>query len=190
MTRRRVSRLLTIYWIVLWSAVVFRVDRFPLTWVPMYSVYEPKDRFKIKLTDKKRIRRGFRVTHRDGSTTRVGMKKLNIPFGNMRRLYAQRAFGKGPPKFEQGNANLGRMNRWIRGLSQDELSFGPVEWDWRLFRSLNKTLGYEPSDPGFITRIEASYDRLYFTIPEVRLLRRKTKKSTLEWKEEWRERWE
>ena len=51
MTRRRVSRLLTIYWIVLWSAVVFRVDRFPLTWAPMYSSWGPKSTVRTRIVD-------------------------------------------------------------------------------------------------------------------------------------------
>lgn len=189
MSRSAVNRFLLLYFVAVWSAVILRVDHFPLTWAPMYSVYEPKEQFRVRVMDKKKIKRGFRVTHRDGSSSRVGTRELNIPFGNMRRLYAQRAYGKAPPKHEQANAALSATNRWARGLEDEEPAFEPVEWDWRLFRSLNKTLGHEPDDPGFVIRIETSIDVAYFAKPELRLVERKKKRATLEWEETWRERW-
>lgn len=189
MSRSAVNRFLLIYFLAVWGAVGFRVDHFPLTWAPMYSVYEPKEQFRIRVLDKIRIKRGFRVTHRDGSTSRIGPRELNIPFRNMRRLYAQRAQGKPPPKHEQANAALSALNRWVRGLEEEEPAFEPVEWDWRLFWSLNKTLGYEPDDAGFITRIEASTEVVYFARSDLRLVNRKEKRATLEWDETWRDRW-
>ncbi|MFQ5504949.1 MAG: hypothetical protein ACE5F1_09170 [Planctomycetota bacterium] len=189
MDRRAVNLLLVTHLLIVWMGMLFRIDRFPLSWAPMYSVFEPRDRFKVKVMKRKRIKRGFKVTRRDGSTDRVGVEELNIPFGNMRRLYAQRAFGKGPPKHTQGNAKLGPMNRWIRGLGEDEPNFPRVDWDWRLFLSLNKTLGHEPSSPRFITRIKASIERVELSGEDLSLLKRKKKKAVLAWNDEWQARW-
>ncbi len=189
MSRSAVNRFLLIYFLVVWAAVLFRIDHFPLTWAPMYSVYEPKEQFRVRVMDKKQIKRGFRVTRRDGSSSRLGPRELNIPFRNMRRLYAQRAFGKAPPKHEQANAALSAPNRWVRDLEDEDAAYEPVEWDWRLFLSLNKTLGYEPDDPGFVTRIETSTEIAYFARPDLRLVKRKKKRVTLEWDEAWRDRW-
>ncbi len=189
MSRSAVNRFLLIYFLTVCGAVVFRIDYFPLTWAPMYSVYEPKQQFRVRVLSKKQIRRGFRVTHRDGSGGSIGPRELNIPFGNMRRLYAQRAFGKAPPKHEQANAALSAANRWIRGLDDEDSAYEPVEWDWRLFSSVNKTLGHAPDDPGFITRIESSTEVAYFSRPDLRLVERKKKRVTLDWDERWRDRW-
>jgi hypothetical protein len=156
----------------------------------MYSVYKPKSEYRIRVMSKKRIRRGFRATHRDGTSSWVGPEELNIPFRNMRRLYAQRAFGKSPPKHEQANANVDPVSRWSHGLEADDDIYAPVEWDWRLFRSINQTLGHEPSDDAFIVQLEASIQVLYFSKPDLRLVRHKKKKAVLEWKEQWTNRWD
>jgi hypothetical protein len=73
-------------------------------------------------------------------------------------VYSSRIFGTAPPKHKQGNTALGSVNRWIRGLDEDEPNFS-VDWDWRMFWTLNKTLQFEPADPKFITRIESSKQR-------------------------------
>ncbi|MFN2566010.1 MAG: hypothetical protein ABR499_13520 [Gemmatimonadaceae bacterium] len=190
MRRPAVNGLLALYVAVVWAAAVIRIDHFPLTWAPMYAVYKPKNEYRVRLMSKKRIRRGFRATHRDGSTSWVGPEELNIPFRNMRRLYAQRAFGKGPPKHEQANAAPDPISRWSRGLEADDDLYIPVQWDRRLFRSLNKTLGHEPLDDEFITRLEASTEVLHFSKPDLRLLKRKKKRAVLEWQDEWRNGWE
>ncbi len=161
MNRQTVNVILAIYLIVVWGAVIFRVDRFPITWVPMYSVYKVKDTISSKVWDKKRYKKGLRVTHRDGSVSYVSYKDLNIPKPNFRRLYYSRVFGSGPPKHNQGNTSLEPYNRWIRGLGPDEKNFS-VDWQWRMFWTLNKTLGHEPADPKFITRIEASHTKRYY----------------------------
>lgn len=183
MSRRAVNQFLLVWLLTTWGAFLLRVDHFPLTWAPMYSVFKPKETFRIRVMDKKRIKRGFEVTHRDGSTSRVGPDELNIPFRNMRRLYAQRAFGKAPPKHEQANASLGGS------MGDDDAVYGPVEWDWRLFWSLNKTLGHEPDDPGFVTRIEASIEWIYFARSDLHVMKREKERATLEWDDAWRQRW-
>ena len=111
-----VNIVLVLYLIVVWSAVIFRIDRFPITWVPMYSVYQPSETISKSIKDKAAMRKGFRVTHRDGSISYVSYNDLNIPKPNFRRLYYSRIFGHDPPKHKQGNTSLGSVNQWIRGL--------------------------------------------------------------------------
>ena len=188
MSRRAVNRFLVVYLVVIWTAVLLRIDQFPLTWASMYSVFSPKPHTMVRTVDKEQLKRGFFVTQRDGTTGWIGVRELNIPKWNMFRLYYQRAFGSGPNTHTQGNANLDRLSRWVRGLQEGEPNFA-AEWDWRLFWSLNKTLGREPSDPDFIVRIQASFEQAQYAVPEVRLTRRRTNQADLNWKEEWRERW-
>ncbi len=194
MSRRTVNWILISYLVLVWGAVIFRVDRFPITWVPMYSVYKPDDTISSKIWDNKRYKKGFNVTHRDGSTSLVSYKDLNIPKPNFRRLYYSRIYGTGPPKHNQGNTSLEGYNRWIRGLGPDEDNFS-VDWTWRLFWTLNKTLGHEPLDPKFITRIEASLRKRYYRKAD--LLRGDTSHPTIkdrsgliEWKETYLTRWQ
>lgn len=175
MQRHTVNWILITYLIVVWSAVIFRVDRFPITWVPMYSVYKPSDTISSKVWDKKRFKKGLKVTRRDGSTGYVSHKDLNIPKPNFKRLYYSRAFGTGPPKHNQGNTALEAYNRWIRGLGPEEKNFS-VDWEWRMFWTVNKTLGYEPDDPQFITKIETYKDSRYYKKAD--LLRGDTSKAT------------
>ena len=139
MTQSTVNRVLVVYFLVVWGAVIIRSDRFPLTWAPMYTTYRPHDTISIRITDKERMARGILVTHRDGSSSYVTKEDLNMPKWNFWRLYYQRMFGKGPPKHRQGNRSLGTFNRWIRSLEEGQENFS-AQWDWRVLWSLNKTL--------------------------------------------------
>jgi hypothetical protein len=188
-SRRTVNLILIAHLILVWSAVVFRIDRYPLTWTPMYSTYSQSSTVKRRVEDQARARQGFRVKHRDGSTGHVGVRQLNISKWIMSRIYYQRAFGKGPIKHRQGNQNLGTLNRWVRGLGPDEPRF-EVDWTPRLFWTLNRTLGRDPDDPKFIVRIKARETRVEYDPRTLELIDRKTRKSTLKWREEWREWWD
>jgi hypothetical protein len=188
MSRRMVNGILIAHLLVVWSAVVFRIDRYPLTWAPMYSTYSVSKTVKRRVEDQGRARRGFRVRLRDGSTGFVGVRELNISKWIMARVYYQRAFGKGPIKHRQGNQNLGALNRWVRGLGPDEPRF-EVDWEPRLFWTLNKTLGREPGDPDFIVRIFAKDEKVEYDPGTLELLDRKKRKRTLKWREEWRVWW-
>jgi hypothetical protein len=188
-----VNSLLVLYLIVVWAAVIFRIDRFPLTWVPMYSVYKPSETISTGVRDNAAIRKGFRVTHRDGSISYVSYKDLNMPKSNFRRLYGAIIFGHDPPKHKQGNTALGPVNRWIRGLDEHEPNFA-VDWEWRMFWTLNKTLQFEPADPQFITRIEAAHQRRIYQKAD--LLQGDTSKveihtnqAVIDWQEPWGKRW-
>jgi hypothetical protein len=193
-SKRTVTIILVVYLTIIWAAVIFRIDRFPLTWVPMYSVYEPRETISVKVWDKDKYRKGLKVTHRDGSTSYVSYKELNIPQPNFRRLYYSRIFGTAPPKHKQGNTELGALNRWVRGLDDHERNFS-VDWDWRMFWTVNKTLRHEPSDPKFIIRMEADHQkRIYrkddLLQQDVRNVQIDTRQALIEWQDEWLPRWE
>jgi len=193
-SRRTVNGIIVLYLIVVWAAVIFRIDRFPLTWVPMYSVYEPSETISAKVWDKNKYGKGIFVTHRDGTTSYVSPKDLNIPKPNFRRLYYSRIFGSAPPKHKQGNTELGTMNRWVRGLDEDEPNFS-VDWEWRMFWTLNKTLRHEPSDQKFIVQMEADYQRRIYRKADllkgdISKVEIQTRKALMEWNDEWLPRWE
>jgi hypothetical protein len=188
MTRRSVKRFLVVYFAVVWAAMALRIDRYPLTWAPMYSRESGSDTNSSRIVDKERLRQGLRVTRRDGSTDYVSKEDLNITRWHFWRLYYQRVFGSSPNKFDLGNANVDRFNRWIRGLGEDEPVF-QADWEWRVLRSLNRTLGLEPEDPRFIVKVEADYQRRTYWRSDPSRVEIRTKERTLEWRDDWEARW-
>lgn len=185
--------ILVFYLLVVWTAVGVRCDRFPLTWVPMYSTYVPTESIPVVVIDTEDMERGILVTHRDGSKRYVTREELNIPRTHFWRLYYQRMFGAPPAKHTQGNMNLGAVNRWLRGLEEGEPNF-TADWNWRIIRSLNKTLGYEPSDPKFIIGAETAYEiaryrKADLLKKDVSKPERVTLRAHPQWKEHWLKRW-
>ena len=184
MSRSTVNRILAVYFIVVWGAVIVRSDRFPLTWAPMYSTYSPNTKISVRITDKERMARGILVTHSNGSTSYIAKEDLNIPKWNFWRLYYQRLFRKGPPKHRQGNRSLGSFNRWIRGLEDGEANFS-ANWDWRVLWGLNKTLGFEPADPRFIVRAQAEFTRRHYEKADLSNVWQTQEQASLEWQTTW-----
>jgi len=159
LTRRTVNRLLGVWLCVTWGAVLVRSDQFPLTWAPMYSSWEPQEVASNRAVEDAVYMRGMLVTRNDGSTGYVGARELNIGRDHMYRLYYQRSFGQPPVTYVHASRGMSTFNRWIRGLEEgEEEEESADDTEFRLFRSLNKTLGQEPDDPGFIVRIQASYE--------------------------------
>jgi hypothetical protein len=159
----------------------------------MYSVYQPSETISKSIKDKAAMRKGLRVTHRDGSISYVSYKDLNIPKPNFRRLYYSRIFGHDPPKHKQGNTSLGSVNRWIRGLDENERNFS-VDWEWRMFWTLNKTLQFEPAGPKFITRIESSkqsreYRKADLAKGDASKVEIQTQQAVINWQDQWVKRW-
>lgn len=194
MKQRTVSTFLVLYLSVHWAAVLFRVDRFPLSWAPMYSVFKPGETISTRVNDKAAIRKGLHLTHRDGSTSYVSRTDLNMPRSNFKRLWGSLLFGHDPPKHKQGNTSLGSINRWIRGLDQDEPNFD-VDWEWRVFWTVNKTLGLEPTDPGFVVRVQSAHDRWVIQKEDLRngdtsQVEVLELEAVLEWQDSWAERWD
>lgn len=193
MSRNTVNIMLVVYLLVVWTAVAVRCDRFPLTWVPMYSTYTPNESIPVVVIDRNNMERGLLVTRRDGSKGYVTREELNIPRTHFWRLYYQRMFGAPPAKHTQGNMSLGAVNRWLRGLEEGEPNFS-ADWDWRIIRSLNKTLGHEPSDPAFIVGAETEYEVVRYQKRnllerDVGSPERVTLRAHPQWKDEWVQRW-
>ena len=187
MTRSTVNRLLVAWLCVIWGAVLVRSDSFPLTWAPMYSAWEPEEVASNRVVETDVYMRGMLVTRRDGTTGYVGARELNISRDHMYRLFYQRTFGRPPIFYMQATGNISAVNRWLRGLEEGESH--PDDTEFRVFRSLNKTLGQEPDDPGFIVRVQASIEMMYRRFDNLSKIWRDTRVADLRWDESWRERW-
>jgi len=77
--KRSVTKLLIGSHIIIFGAILFRVDTFPLTWVPMYSMFKGDNILSVPVGDKPKLKKGFEVTTSSGETHFVGPKDLNIP---------------------------------------------------------------------------------------------------------------
>ncbi len=188
MSRKAVSRFLVLYLLAVWGAVVARCDRYPLTWAPMYSRFSASDVTSSREVDHEQFNRGMFVTRRDGSTDQVGRKALNISRQHMYRLYYQRTFGKPAAKHANANQDLSTFNRWLRGLDPGEDAI-PNDTAFQVLRSLNRTLGHEPDDPGFIVRVQADVVRVFRRLDDLSVYWREKHEADIHWSEEWRERW-
>ncbi len=139
------------------GAVFFRVDTFPLTWVPMYSQYLGVDVVSVPVGDKAKLRNGFQVTTAAGETEFVGPKDLNVPNAAFRRLYTERAFGKGPPKHLRERERLNPLSDAVFNLFYADPRTN-IDWHSRLLDMMNKTLGREPGDANYIVKAVATYE--------------------------------
>lgn len=162
MKRATVSRFLAAHLVVVWAAVFVQFDEFPLTWVPMYAVFQPTELLSYRVVMPENVKRGFRATHRDGSTGWITQRDLNISKRHFRRLYRQRPFQKRPLE----------------------------RWDYRILRSVNRTLGLAPDDPKFIVRLEADIERWWLRKTDLEVVEREARHASLEWNDEKQGRWQ
>jgi hypothetical protein len=192
-SRQAARRFLIAFFSVTLAAVVFRLDYWPLTWVPMYAAYEPVEDIRVQVWDTAEVRRGFLLTRQDGRTEYVNYRQLNIPRTKFIRLYYERIYGVVPAKETFDHFALSPMNRRLRELAGTYPARAAL-WDWRILYALNKSLHREPGQPDFIVRAEAaSLERLYnirdlndgggVTPKERRSI------GTAAWKAEWLDRW-
>ena len=165
-----------------------RFEYFPFTWAPMYSLFLPGDTISSEINDKQRQTRGLRVTHRDGTTNYIDRAALNIPERHFRRLYFKRMFALGPEKESVMNRSLGAFNRWLWDIDDEDLT-ATDKWDWRILRSLNKTLGYTPDDPQFITRVEADREHVRYRKADLAKIEHLIEHATWDWQDIWNEDW-
>ena len=184
MSQRGVTRFLIAYLVVTWGAVLLRIDDFPLTWAPMFSVHRDDDRatIEVRIADSERRRAGFLATQRDGKRLRVTRDDLNLPRGTFGRLLMQRAFGHDANKINHLNAPRFGIDAWLAPLSP-----GPAHRNrqWGLLRSVNATLGREPADARFIGRLEAAFERVEFDRNDLRKQTRGEQHALLVWDERW-----
>ena len=188
MSRRGTVRFLVLYLAVVWLAVVIRVDRFPLTWAPMYSTFVPSDPIRVRLVDDARMKKGLRVTRANGSQDFVDQHDLNMPRWNFWRLYGRRMDREGPANHAEGNTKLSSFNRWWRGLEEGELNF-EVDWARRILRSVNHTLGHAPGDPDFIVRAEVLHHVLSFDQHTLEIVGDETLPRVVEWDDSYADGW-
>ena len=179
--------LLIAYFATLWVAVLLRIDRFPLTWAPMYSIYRQQegDELPVVLKDKKKlVHSAWRATHRDGSSSWLGGADLNVPKRSMWRLAYERSYQKGPPKHAQMNVDAGTLDRWLWGMEPGE-PYVRVDWHRRLLESVNETLGLRPDDPRFIIELAISSEMLFFDKTTLELRRRSPRDVEIAWNPAW-----
>ena len=157
MKKKSVTKLLIAFHVVTLGAVFFRVDTFPLTWVPMYSQFLGQTVLSAPVGDKAKLRNGFQVTTAAGETEFIGPKTLNVPNAAFRRLYTERAFGKGPPKHLRERERLNPLSDAIFDLFYEDPRTG-IDWHSRLLDMMNETLERRPSDPNYIVKAVASYE--------------------------------
>jgi hypothetical protein len=187
MTKTQVSCFLALYLIVITGAAFLRIDRFPLTWAPMYSTYVASSDPELRrhTVDKKHLKEtGWKATHRDGTTRRVTQRDLNIRSSSMRIFYYRRMFEKGYPGYAHLNHDAGTIDRVLFGLEPGELYY-VVNFHEQLLRSVNRTLGYEPADPKFIVRIDGDVTTMVFDRATLDLLREEDSVVSATWDENW-----
>lgn len=151
MNRLTVNTLLVAHLVFTWGAFVFRVDAFPLTWAPMYSVLETTETVEVPVWDRSLE---LRATRRDGSVEWLSRSDLNIPTLSFWRLYFERARGRPPNVYFHANAPMESWCYAVRGRTPG----GPLleaDWPERILTSINRTLERAVSDDDFIVRIEA-----------------------------------
>ena len=142
--KRRIGIFLAAYFLFISVAAVMRIDHFPLTWAPMYSMVVDTPAFNVTVLDRHQVQDiGYEVVHRDGTRSPISNRDLNIPFRNFWQIYEQRTVGIGPFKHRR------KIDQF--GVTHDI----EVDWPTRVFTMLNKTLGYKLNDDKFIVEVTA-----------------------------------
>lgn len=157
LSKKNVTSLIIGFHIVTFGAVFLRIDTFPLTWVPMYSLFHGENTLVVPVGDKAKTKRGFIVVTASGNTEFVSQKDLNIPKAAFRRIYYERSFGKGPPKHLRERVGLNPLSNALFNLWYPDPATS-VDWSARLFETLNETLSRSPSDENYIVQITAESD--------------------------------
>ena len=185
MSRRAVNVLLVTHLLVAWGAVALRVDLFPLTWAPMYSVREQAGTVDVPQWDRSRPLRALR---RDGEVELLTETSLNIPLLSFWRLYYERAFGRPPNTHHHGNAPMEPWCYALRGLAPGQALYD-ADWSRRILTSVNATLEREPAEPAFIVAIEAQATVAHFAEGDPDDWWKTDERASLRWNESWSERW-
>lgn len=183
MTRRTVNALLVAHLLVVWGAVLLRVDLFPLTWAPMYTVLEQRETLDVPEWDRTETLRGLR---RDGRIESIAGSDLNIPLLSFWRLYYERAFDLPPNVFHHANAPMEPWCYAARGLPQGQALY-QADWERRVLTSVNATLGRRERDPDFIVGLEARARVAHFALGDPETWWRTEEVASLAWDVNWSE---
>lgn len=156
-SRRGVTKLIIGFHVVTLAGIFFRVDTFPLTWVPMYSLFHGENDLVVPIGDREIKKRGIEVLTSAGETEYITNNDLNIPSNAFRRIYYERSFGKGPPKHLRERVSLNPFSDYVFNLWYDDPATS-IDWEARLMRMLNETLERKPGDPNYIIQAKAESD--------------------------------
>jgi hypothetical protein len=162
MSKSATTKLLIAFHVVVFGAILFRIDTFPLTWVPMYSQFHGIEDLMVPVGDMPRMKRGYEVTMASGETGYVGPEELNVPNANFRRIYYERSFGVGPPKHRRERAALNPFSNWLFDQFYPDPATS-IDWEVRVMDTLNRTLQRSPGEANYIVRAEAISDFATFT---------------------------
>jgi hypothetical protein len=132
--------------------------------------------------------RGWEAETRAGVHEWIPIHRVNVPMRSMWRLYYERTFRDGPPKYSQQYAGGAVLDAWLRA-SAPGLRFDPPDYERRLFESLNKTLGRTPDSPDFIVTIRAESWWMEFDLETLAANERSKQTVELRFREEWRKDW-
>lgn len=157
MKKRSVTKLLIISHIVILGAVFLRADPFPLTWVPMYSVFKGGDTLSVAIGDKPKLKKGFEVLTASGEIEYINKKDLNIPGGAFRRIYTERAFGVGAPDQIRARYKRNFISQFVFETFYPDTA-RVIDWGPLIIDMFNKTLEREEGDPDYIVQVTASYE--------------------------------
>lgn len=187
MTQRTVARFLTAHALIVWFAVPLRVDEFPLTWAPMYAV-QPKPEhgtWSVVLRDRERLdREGWHGVRADGGEEWIRRADVNVPMRNMWRLYFERTWLKGSPRYKHKNSGQWTLDRWLLGLPPGAPIY-PEEWERRLLTSVNATLGRRRGEPGFLVALRAERVRMHFDSRSFERRSDTHERAEVRWRPEW-----
>ena len=187
MKKRTVAILLAAHVGVTWLAVPLRIDEFPLTWAPMYSVQTKNqaDVWSVVLKDRERLEtEGWRALRADGGEERVRRTDLNVPTRSMWRLYFQRTWNQESPRHKHKNAGGATLDRWLLGLPPGAPIYS-ADWQKRLLMSVNHTLGRAPGESGFIVSLSAERVRMHFDAASLRRTGESRETAVANWRPAW-----
>jgi hypothetical protein len=155
MSRGQVKWFLAGYFLLFFGAVFARIDYFPFSWVPMYGMRDTDPLLTVPIGDLRQREQGFKVVRANGDVDYISRHDLNMPPANFRRLYYERAFGKGPPQHLRERKELHPINRWWyeRFVGPDPLL--NADYPRQILDRMNRTFGHRPGDPEYIVRLEA-----------------------------------
>jgi hypothetical protein len=183
MSRRAVNAVLITHLLIVWGAFVMRVDLFPLTWAPMYTVIEHRGTVDVPEWDRTKTLRALR---RDGQVEQISQADLNIPLLSYWRLYYERAFHRAPNVHQHANAPMETWCYMVRGIPEGQPLY-QRDWARRVLTSVNATLGRREAAPDFIVSMEAHATVAHFAQGDPDAWSTTEEVSRLVWNESWSE---
>lgn len=168
------------------SAIVFRIDSFPFAWVDMYAKFTPSDTIKVRERNRSDFKKGIQATQRNGEVRWVTARDLNIPARSAKMIFFDRPFAA--KRIESGRQEPSTRPYWLNRFFGGRASTVD-DWDWRLFHSLNRTLGLDPDDDAFIVSLTTAKTQTHYRRSDLAKLRRHRRTITIRWKDSWHHRW-